>query len=209
MRCLEIVGLTARAHLTPVKLSGGEQQRVAIARAIVSAPDVLIFDEPTASLDGDTGRKIMGFVKTSVLNAQRSILIVTHDDRIFEYADRILRMEDGRIDAYQGAFANYRQTVLGGLVQVADTLRALEHDAEAVEAQSRAVETAQQALHLIQVNYEAGTANYLQVLIADSQYQQAKLGYLQAVAQRFQDTVALFVALGGGWWNGEGIARPR
>jgi putative ABC transport system ATP-binding protein len=97
MRYLEVVGLTARAHLPPVKLSGGEQQRVAIARAVVSAPDILILDEPTASLDGDTGRRIMQFVRTNVLNAQRSILIVTHDDRIFEYADRILKMEDGRI----------------------------------------------------------------------------------------------------------------
>jgi putative ABC transport system ATP-binding protein len=97
MHYLEVVGLTARAHLPPVKLSGGEQQRVAIARAVVSAPDILILDEPTASLDGDTGRRIMQFVRTNVLNAQRSILIVTHDDRIFEYADRILKMEDGRI----------------------------------------------------------------------------------------------------------------
>jgi NodT family efflux transporter outer membrane factor (OMF) lipoprotein len=107
------------------------------------------------------------------------------------------------IDTYGGVLANYRQTVLGGLGQVADTLRALEHDAETVEAQSRAVDAAQQALRLIQINYEAGTANYLQVLVVDNQYQQAKLGYLQAIAQRFQDTVALFVALGGGWWNAE------
>jgi putative ABC transport system ATP-binding protein len=78
-------------------LSGGEQQRVAIARAIAGAPDVLIFDEPTASLDGDTGRKIVEFVKTEVLNERRCILIVTHDARIYEFADRIVRMEDGHI----------------------------------------------------------------------------------------------------------------
>ncbi|MGZ5054720.1 MAG: ABC transporter ATP-binding protein [Methylobacter sp.] len=95
MNYLDIVGLKGRAHLPPVKLSGGEQQRVAIARAMVSHPDILIFDEPTASLDGDTGRKIMSFVKTHILNDKRCILIVTHDSRIFEYADRILKMEDG------------------------------------------------------------------------------------------------------------------
>jgi putative ABC transport system ATP-binding protein len=94
---LEIVGLRERAHLPPVKLSGGEQQRVAIARAIVSAPDILIFDEPTASLDGDTGKRILEFVKGNILNEKRCILVVTHDSRIFPYADRIIRMEDGRI----------------------------------------------------------------------------------------------------------------
>jgi putative ABC transport system ATP-binding protein len=96
-RVLEVVGLAGRADLAPTKLSGGEQQRVAIARAIVGAPDVLIFDEPTASLDGDTGRKIVEFVKKEVLNEHRCILIVTHDGRIYEYADRIVKMEDGRI----------------------------------------------------------------------------------------------------------------
>jgi putative ABC transport system ATP-binding protein len=97
LKYLEVVGLANRANLPPSKLSGGEQQRVAIARAIVSAPDILILDEPTASLDGDTGRKIVEFVRTEVLSEERCILIVTHDDRIYEYADRILQMEDGRI----------------------------------------------------------------------------------------------------------------
>src|ERR1017187_4416347 len=94
---LEIVGLKGRSEILPVKLSGGEQQRVAIARAIVSGPEILIFDEPTASLDGDTGKMIISFVKTKILNAKRSILIVTHDARINEFADRIIHMEDGRI----------------------------------------------------------------------------------------------------------------
>jgi putative ABC transport system ATP-binding protein len=95
--CLEIVGLKERADLPPVKLSGGEQQRVAIARAMASRPQLLILDEPTASLDGDTGRKIVEFIKENILNEQRSIVIVTHDDRIYEYSDRILKMEDGKI----------------------------------------------------------------------------------------------------------------
>ena len=94
---LEIVGIKNRAYLPPVKLSGGEQQRVAIARAIASRPDILIFDEPTASLDGDTGRRIVEFVKQNILSDKRCIIIVTHDSRIFEYADRIMKMEDGRI----------------------------------------------------------------------------------------------------------------
>jgi putative ABC transport system ATP-binding protein len=94
---LDIVGIKDRASLTPAKLSGGEQQRVALARAIVSRPDLLIFDEPTASLDGATGRKIISFIRDNILNDQRCILIVTHDARIYEYADRNIKMEDGRI----------------------------------------------------------------------------------------------------------------
>ena len=94
---LDIVGLKKRADLPPVKLSGGEQQRVAIARAIAGQPDILIMDEPTASLDGDTGHAIVSFVKENILNEKRCILIVTHDSRIYELATRILKMEDGRL----------------------------------------------------------------------------------------------------------------
>ena len=106
------------------------------------------------------------------------------------------------IEGYQQSLAIYRQTVLSAFEQVADTLRALEHDAELTLAQSHALSASEEALRLILANYQAGTATYVQVLIANSQYQQAKIGYLQAQAQRFQDTVALFVSLGGGW-NGE------
>jgi putative ABC transport system ATP-binding protein len=96
---LEIVGLKDKGEILPIKLSGGEQQRVAIARAIISKPEILILDEPTASLDGDTGRMIIAFVKEKILNKSRCILIVTHDARINEYADRILHMEDGHLTA--------------------------------------------------------------------------------------------------------------
>jgi len=103
MKYLEVVGLAARAGLNPTRLSGGEQQRVAIARALASGPDLMIFDEPTASLDGDTGKKIVDFVKHEVLTEHRCIVVVTHDDRIYEYADRILHMEDGRLLDGKGA----------------------------------------------------------------------------------------------------------
>ncbi|MGN6581798.1 MAG: ABC transporter ATP-binding protein [Bordetella sp.] len=96
-QCLDIVGLKERAQILPVKLSGGEQQRVAIARAIIGSPQILVLDEPTASLDGDTGRMIIAFVKQKILDQHRCIVIVTHDARISEYADRIIHMEDGRI----------------------------------------------------------------------------------------------------------------
>jgi putative ABC transport system ATP-binding protein len=94
---LDVVGLKGRAELPPVKLSGGEQQRVAIARAMSSQPDILIMDEPTASLDGDTGVAILTFVHNNVLNKDRCIIVVTHDDRIYQFATRILQMADGRL----------------------------------------------------------------------------------------------------------------
>jgi len=105
------------------------------------------------------------------------------------------------IDAYQAAQATYRQTVLDGFAQVADALKALEHDAQALQAEVEAQRAAGEALKLLQVDYRAGLVSYLEVWTADVQFQEATIGYLQAVAQRCQDTVALFVALGGGWWN--------
>jgi len=103
------------------------------------------------------------------------------------------------IDAHAAAQAQYRETVLEAFTQVADTLRALEHDAEALGAQVLAQAAAKEALDLIQANYAAGIATYVQVELADTQYQQTRIGYIEALAQRFQDTVALYVALGGGW----------
>ncbi len=105
------------------------------------------------------------------------------------------------IDSYQQAMASYRQTVLSAFDQVADILRALEHDAQVLQAQDEALAAAREALHLVEINYEAGLNTYLDVLSADAQYHQAVINDLQAVALRYQDTVALYVALGGGWWS--------
>lgn len=101
--------------------------------------------------------------------------------------------------ALQAADADYRQVVLTAFEQVADVLRALEHDAVQLDAQLRAQAAASTALDEIDAEYRAGVASYLQVLSADLQFQQAVLGTVQARAQRLQDTVALFLALGGGW----------
>jgi NodT family efflux transporter outer membrane factor (OMF) lipoprotein len=107
------------------------------------------------------------------------------------------------LESYRQAMAAYRQTVFGAFEQVADSLRALDHDAEALQAENEALSTADQALRLIQANYQAGLANYLDVLNADAQYHQAKIADIQAIGVRYQDTVALFAALGGGWWNAD------
>jgi NodT family efflux transporter outer membrane factor (OMF) lipoprotein len=105
------------------------------------------------------------------------------------------------VENYTQAMALYRQTVLGAFGQVADALRALDHDSTALDAEDEALSTARQALHLVETNYEAGLDTYLDVLNADAQYHQAVINDLQAVALRYQDTVALYVALGGGWWR--------
>ena len=101
--------------------------------------------------------------------------------------------------ALQAADADYRQVVLTSFEQVADVLRALEHDAIQLDAQLREQAAASAALDEINADYRAGVASYLQVLSANLQYQQAVLGSVQVRAQRLQDTVALFLALGGGW----------
>jgi NodT family efflux transporter outer membrane factor (OMF) lipoprotein len=105
------------------------------------------------------------------------------------------------IEAYQKSLDDYRSTVLAAFQQVADVLKALQHDAEALQANDEAARDAGQALTLVQANYAAGLVNYVDVLTADEQYRQAKIAYVQTLAQRYQDTVALYVALGGGWWE--------
>lgn len=92
---LEKVGLKGRENEDPRKLSGGQQQRVAIARALVHDPKLIICDEPTAALDADTGTKIMELISHVVKKPGRLAIIVTHDSRIFKYADRVAKMDDG------------------------------------------------------------------------------------------------------------------
>lgn len=105
------------------------------------------------------------------------------------------------MDAYDASLAQYENTVLIALDQVADTMRALEHDAQGLQAQADGLAAAAASQQLTRAGYEAGTAGYLELLAADARYQQARLGYLAAVTQRLQDTVALYAALGGGWWR--------
>ncbi|MES2440331.1 MAG: ABC transporter ATP-binding protein [Verrucomicrobiota bacterium] len=94
---LEKVGLGDRWKERPNKLSGGQQQRVAIARALVHEPPLVICDEPTAALDAQNGEIVMDLFRLVARSADRSVIIVTHDNRIFSYADRIARMDDGEI----------------------------------------------------------------------------------------------------------------
>jgi len=91
------VGLEARGDAPPSQLSGGQQQRVAIARALVHGPRLIVCDEPTSSLDHETGQTVIQLLRATAVTEGRALVIVTHDARIFSFADRIARMDDGRI----------------------------------------------------------------------------------------------------------------
>jgi len=95
---LAFLGLGDRGGSLPSQLSGGQQQRVAIARALVHEPQLIVCDEPTSALDHDTGHVIMRLLRNAAMKADRALVIVTHDSRIFSFADRIAKMDDGRIN---------------------------------------------------------------------------------------------------------------
>jgi putative ABC transport system ATP-binding protein len=94
---LEQIGMKDHTHKLPRQLSGGQQQRVAIARSLVHNPDLIVCDEPTAALDAKTGHAVMEILREVANSPERAVVVVTHDSRIYEFADRVLEMSDGRI----------------------------------------------------------------------------------------------------------------
>jgi putative ABC transport system ATP-binding protein len=94
---LEAVGLGHRLDYYPDSLSGGQKQRVAIARALVSQPKIVLADEPTAALDKKSGREVVELMQTLAKQKGCTILLITHDNRILDIADRIVYMEDGKL----------------------------------------------------------------------------------------------------------------
>ncbi len=94
---LKTIGMDAHVDKLPRQLSGGQQQRVAIARSLIHNPKLIICDEPTAALDAKTGQGVMEILREIANEKDRAVLIVTHDNRIYHFADRILEMSDGRI----------------------------------------------------------------------------------------------------------------
>lgn len=95
---LDRLGLGHRAKASPRQLSGGQQQRVALARALVHEPRLIICDEPTAALDHQTGESVMGLLAKAAVAPDRAVVVVTHDNRVYHYADRIAHMNDGIIE---------------------------------------------------------------------------------------------------------------
>jgi putative ABC transport system ATP-binding protein len=94
---LETLGMGHRVQALPSELSGGEQQRVALARALIHEPKLIVCDEPTSALDARTGHAVMELLSATAIRPDRAVIIVTHDARIFDFADQIAHMDDGRI----------------------------------------------------------------------------------------------------------------
>ncbi|MGB7542053.1 MAG: efflux transporter outer membrane subunit [Burkholderiales bacterium] len=125
------------------------------------------------------------------------------------HAGRLQAQKRGAVAAYDQAFAQYRQTVLGAFQNVADVLQALESDAATLKAQAQAESAARESLDVTQRQFELGAASYLALLNAQRQHQQTRIGLVQAQAARFADTAALFQSLGGGWWRRDDTASPK
>ena len=206
---IELSGLTLPSDL-PVSLPSdlvrqrpdilSAEAQLHVASANIGVATAAMF--PSFSLSGTYGKAGSSIGNLASGNGQFWNIGPSVNLPLFQ-GGRLWYGKQAAIDAYQQSQATYRQTVLDAFAQVADALKALEHDAEALQAQAEAQQVAGEALKLLQANYRAGMVAYLDVLVADVQFHQASIAYLQAVAQRQQDTVALFVALGGGWWNGQ------
>ena len=155
---------------------------------------------PQLTLTGGQGGDTLNFA--TLLKPDSAVWSVSAGitQPIFE-GGTLLARRRAAVDAYEAANARYRTVVLNAFQNVADTLTALSNDALALRAENDAVAAAQASLELIQRQYDAGAVNYVTLLTAQQAYQQARIAFVRAVASRFQDTVSLFQALGGGWWN--------
>jgi len=171
--------------------------------ARIGVAQALMF--PQLTLSGSYGSAAIGSASlfdpgTQIWNIGANLL-----QPIF-HAGELQARKRGAVAAYEQAFAQYRQTVLGAFQNVADALHALEFDAATLKAQAQAEAAARESLEVTQKQFEFGSTNYLTLLLAQRQYQQARIGVVQAQAARYADTAALFQALGGGWWRrGEAV----
>jgi NodT family efflux transporter outer membrane factor (OMF) lipoprotein len=155
---------------------------------------------PQFNITGDYGAAAL---KTATLFTPQSViwsLGASATQPIFR-GGTLIHQERAAQAAYEAAAAQYRDTVLNAFRNVADSLRAIQQDAVALQAQERAVRTASESLTIAREQFRAGAITYLTLLNAERTYEQAQIGLVQAQAARYADTAALFQALGGGWWN--------
>jgi len=104
-QALDMVGLSDKEAVLPEDLSGGQKQRLAIARALALGPRIILADEPTAALDSANGRLVISLMRDLAKSQGRAVIIVSHDNRILEFADRIVHIEDGKIAERDTALA--------------------------------------------------------------------------------------------------------
>lgn len=174
------------------------------ASADIGVATAALFPSFTLSAQYGTGGTALG----SLFSRRFWSIGPAIDIPLFEGGRRWFGREAAR-EAYRQAAATYRQVVLSALSQVADVLDALQLDAVALQKRSESAAAAEAALQALQASYRAGLVPYVDVLVADVQLQQANMLLLDASAQRRQDTVALYVALGGGWWNAPEVGSGR
>jgi putative ABC transport system ATP-binding protein len=117
LELLEAVGLGGHAHKHPRELSGGQRQRVAVARALAVRPRIVLADEPTASLDRGSGKEVVELLQALARQQESAVVIVTHDNRILDVADRIVQLEDGRLSSFTNACADDAQRRLDALAR--------------------------------------------------------------------------------------------
>ncbi len=188
---------------------------VSLPSTLVRArPDVLAAEAQLRAANAQVGEAVARMYPDLVLTGNFGGESNT-GDKLFTAASRIWNLaaaaayplfEGGTLEAqkhaaqaaYRAVFASYQDTVLGAFRNVADALRALERDAAALEAQARALEAARTGFRLARNEYEAGAVDYLGLLTSEVQYQNARIAYVNAETQRYTDTVALYIALGGG-----------
>jgi NodT family efflux transporter outer membrane factor (OMF) lipoprotein len=164
---------------------------------------------PSLQLSGTLGVESLSSANLFQSSNQFWNLVASLTAPIF-HGGALKAQKQAALYAFQASAATYQHTVLSAFAQVADVLRALAHDAELVGAEKTALDTSLASLKLQRLSYAAGKSDLLQLLDAERAYQQARLGYARAQAQRYQDTAQLFVAMGGAWWQVNDLdALPR
>lgn len=164
---LEQVGLRDEVDRFPNELSGGQKQRVAIARALVRAPRIILADEPTASLDKKTGRDVVDLMHDLAKRKGVTVLLVTHDNRILDVADRIIHLEDGRLSSFTHAVIDSTRQMMGLLVEQNQrgelTRRVREMDEESFKDMLTQVTTeAEEFLRVIDLSNDRGFESMLE-----------------------------------------------
>jgi putative ABC transport system ATP-binding protein len=166
---LEAVGLAERMDHRPEQLSGGQRQRVAIARALVSEPEILLADEPTASLDRESGREVVDRMKVLAKEHGTTILLVTHDNRILDIADRIVHLEDGRLSTFTDAVIANNELMMGTLARAGHKKPATVAVDDLNEAEFRQMlgEMTQQSQHFLRATALSNDAAFQSLLEQD------------------------------------------